>query len=364
MMLFCAALGYLVARYGLANAPGISKSTLLILLLLIVPFFLIVIAFHEMGHAIAGVMVNFDFRMYVVGPFMWSKEQEKWKFSWNKNVNTAGGLVLCLPTDTQNLTRRFCGFALGGPLASLLLAVVCLLAAQRFTFEVATVSVPLQVLKSSFYVLSVFSFLIFLVTIIPMHTGGFSSDGARALRLLRGGDAARFEVLLLKLITQSAAGTRPRLLNLEEMKEALQLADQLAAPYGIYLHSYFHQAAWDRGEIEQAEEHLLEYINGANEIPAGIRNTVWLDASFFYAFAKKNLVEAEKYWSRFKATAMIPKAQVFATEAALYYEKNEHEMAKLKIAAALRELPNMMDKGIALPLQERLVDMQKSMEHS
>ncbi len=197
-----------------------------------------------------------------------------------------------------------------------------------------------------------------------MYTGGFSSDGARALRLLRGGDAATFEVLLLKLITQSAEGTRPRLLNLEEMKEARQLADQLAAPYGVYLHSYFHQAAWDRGEIEHSENHLLDYINGSNEIPEGMRNAVWMDASFFYAFAKRNIVEAEKYWSRFKATAMIPKAQLFATEAALYYEKNEHEMAKLKIAAALSELPNMMDKGIALPLQERLMGMQKSMEHS
>ncbi len=364
MMIVSAALGYLVARYGLVNAPGISKSTLLILVLLFVPIFLLVVALHELGHAIAGVLVNFDFKMYVVGPFMWNKEQGAWKFNWNKNVNIAGGLVLCLPTSTQNLNKRFCAFALGGPLASLLLAALCFLVAQLFTFEIARASVPLQVLKSSLYVLSVFSFIIFLVTIIPMHTGGFSSDGARALRFLKGGDAARFEVLLLKLITQSAAGTRPRLLNLDEMKEARVLADKLAAPYGIYLHSYFHQAAWDRGEIDLSEQHLLDYIIGADKIPAGIRNAVWLDASFFYAVAKKNIMEADKYWSQFKATAMIPKAQVFATEAALYYEKHEYEMAKPKIAAALSELPNMMDKGIALALQERLILMQASMEHS
>jgi len=38
--------------------------------------------------------------MYVIGPFLWAKEQNNWLFKWNKNVNTAGGLVICLPTDT------------------------------------------------------------------------------------------------------------------------------------------------------------------------------------------------------------------------------------------------------------------------
>src|SRR4051812_48314348 len=69
--------------------------------------------------AIAGTLVKFDFRMYVVGPFMWDKEESGWTFKWNKNVNLSGGLVICLPTSSEELARRFSIYALGGPLASL-----------------------------------------------------------------------------------------------------------------------------------------------------------------------------------------------------------------------------------------------------
>ncbi len=362
MMLVWVAAGYFFGKYGFSNSSGLSKTTALLLLLLFIPTFLLVIAVHEMGHAVAGVQVNFDFKMYVVGPFMWNKENGQWKFSWNKNVNTAGGLVLCLPTDTVNLKRKFAIFALGGPFFSLLLATVCYLVAQLLKFEMAAASVAQQVLKSSLYILAGLSFLIFIVTIIPMHTGGFSSDGGRALRLLSGGDSARFEVLLLKMISVSAAGTRPGKLNLAELIEARQLADKLNAPFGIYITNYFHQVAWDKGDIAEAEQHLLAYIDGSHQIPEGIRNTVWLDASIFYALAKSDALLAEKYWNHYKPTAMIPKAQVLAAEAALHFVRNEHALAKPKLEAALLELPYMMDKGVAIPLQERLVWMQENIE--
>ena len=39
---------------------------------------------------------------------------------------------------------------------------------------------------------------------------------------------------------------------------------------------------------------------------------VWLDAAFFYAYAKKDLEKALHYWNMFKPAAMISKAQIFA----------------------------------------------------
>jgi hypothetical protein len=38
--------------------------------------------------------MNFDFRMYVVGPLLWDKEEKGWRFKWNKIVNTFGGFVI------------------------------------------------------------------------------------------------------------------------------------------------------------------------------------------------------------------------------------------------------------------------------
>ena len=349
-----AGIGFLVGRLALSAAIAIPPTTVIVVALLFIPLFFIVVGIHEAGHALAGVWVRFDFRMYVIGPFMWQKEQHAWKFSWNKNVNTFGGMVICLPPDTHDLSRRFSIYAAGGPVASLVLTMLAFgISRLIFLFNDAG-HTSLLTLQYFFVVMAFFSLIIFLVTSIPMHFGGFSSDGARVVRLLRGGERAEFETLILKLIANSSSGQRPKLTNMEELQRAQVLADKLNAPFGVYLQSFFHQAAFDRGEIEEAEKYLHNYIQQAEEIPAGIRNVVWLDAAFFYAYAKSDLTQAEYYWQQFKPTGMIPKAQIYATEAAMAVLKNETELALAKIEASQREIPAMMDRGVGAALLDRL----------
>lgn len=362
LMMVGAGVGYIAGKMGFSAATNISKVTCITLAILFIPTFFIVIGIHEGGHALAGVWVNFDFRMFVVGPFMWTKEQTGWQFKWNKNVNIAGGLVICLPSGTENLSKRFSTYSAGGPIASLLLAVLAY--GLFFLISMADIAsqVGLQIFAYFFLVMSFLSFIIFIITSIPMHISGFSSDGARVLRLLKGGETARFEILILKIISGSTSGLRPKLLDTNELMEAQNLANKLNAPFGVYIHSFFHQAAFDRGDIEKAENHLLDYINEADRIPEGLRNAVWLDAAFYYAFAKKDINEAEKYWNQFKPTAMISKAQVFATEAAISALKNEKDIVYPKIEAGLNEIPNMIDKGVGLALQEKLLHLRDSVE--
>lgn len=362
LMMVGAGVGYIAGKMGFSAATNISKVTCITLAILFIPTFFIVIGIHEGGHALAGVWVNFDFRMFVVGPFMWTKEQTGWQFKWNKNVNIAGGLVICLPSGTENLSKRFSTYAAGGPIASLLLAVLAY--GLFFLISMADIAsqVGLQIFAYFFLVMSFLSFIIFIITSIPMHISGFSSDGARVVRLLKGGETARFEILILKIISGSTSGLRPKLLDTNELMEAQNLANKLNAPFGVYIHSFFHQAAFDRGDIEKAENHLLDYINEADRIPEGLRNAVWLDAAFYYAFAKKDINEAEKYWNQFKPTAMISKAQVFATEAAISALKNEKDIVYSKIEAGLNEIPNMIDKGVGLALQEKLLHLRDSVE--
>ncbi len=356
-LIFFTGMGYFVGKIAAGSLDGVSKITLLALALLFVPIFFVVIAIHEVGHALAGVWVGFDFRMYVVGPFMWNKEHGRWKFQWNRNVNTAGGMVVCMPTDTNDLGRRFSTYAAGGPVASFLLAILSFGVYRLISIADIAGHVGLQTLAYIFLVMAFLSLVIFLVTAIPMHFGGFSSDGARVLRFLKGGDVARFEILILKFIAGSTAGLRPKLLDMDELNEANTLAVKLNAPFGVYLHSFFHQAAFDRGETEEAEHHLLDYINRADEVPEGLRNAVWLDAAFFYAFGKKDLEKALEYWNQFKPAALIPKAQIYATEAAMAVLKNQRDIALAKIEASLNEIPGMLDKGMGVALQEKLLHL-------
>ena len=351
-----AAVGYDIGKMA---ATGTSSSDVpawvkISTLGLLIPAFLVAIGIHEGGHAVAGVNVGFDFKMYVVGPFMWEKDTTGWHFKWNKNVNTAGGLVMCLPTDTVDLPRRFSIFAAGGPVASLLLAVLAY-GIYAFGFKESTEVDFIKELVGSFFLFTAFlSMFFFFITSIPMHVGGFYTDGARIIRLLRGGDRAQFDSFILKIFTQSSGGVRPKLLNVNEIEETLAIGQRINEPFTVYLHSYLYQVALDKGDNEKAEKHLLDYIGEAESIPEGIRNSVWLEAAFFYAYSKKDLAEAEKFWQQFKPAAMISKAQISATEAAIEILRNNKDVALSKIEAAEKEIPNMIDKGVGIALKEKL----------
>jgi hypothetical protein len=347
--------GYFIGKIGGGAATStIPLSVNLLSIALIIPAFLIVVAWHEGGHAVAGIRMGFDFKMYVVGPFMWEKQSMGWRFRWNKNVNIAGGLVLCMPTDTVNLNNRFTVFAAAGPVASLVLTALSYTIYGVFFKNNLSNNEGLQLLGSFFIVTALLSLVIFFATAIPLRMGGFYTDGARVLRLQRGGDTARFENLILTLTANTLSGIRPKSINVNDLEEALTLAKRLNEPFGVYIHGFLHQAAFDNNEIEKAEKYLLDYISEADNIPEGIRNTVWLDAAFFYAYGKQDLEKAEQFWQQFKPAAMIPQAQVFATEAILCFLKKDKTTALSKIEEAEKELPNMIDQGMATALNDKL----------
>jgi hypothetical protein len=115
---------------------------------------------------------------------------------------------------------------------------------------------------------------------------------------------------------------------------------------------------WDRGDLVAAEKHLEDYMNEIDQIPPGLNNSVWMEAAFFYANAKNDLEKATFYWNKFKPSSMIPQAQVLATEAMIGKLKGEKEYSLSKSKMAMEQLPNMLDKGLAVVMKERLVQMQ------
>lgn len=352
------AIGFFGVQVGMKASSHLPPLVMFSMLALLIPSFFLVIALHEAGHAFVGVKVNFEFRFYVVGPFLWEKEGGQWRFKWNKNVNTFGGMVLCLPTDSKNLSKRFALYAAGGPLASLLSALL-FVAVHIFLSTSTSNSTWVEILTHWAWVLFLLSSAIFLVTAVPFHSKGFSSDGARVMRLYRGGDTAMFEVLLLKFIASSSNGMRPSALNRKEMEEALQLAEKIQAPMGLYFHYYYFYHAFDAQDINLAEEHLLSYVNKSHLIPQGLHYGVYLDAAFFYAVAKRDMEKAEHYYQQFKPSALLSKAQVHATEAAIAVLKQEYNKAAESLDKAKSEIPNILDRGIGVFIEEKLVEMKR-----
>lgn len=356
MMIVGAGVGFLSARAGLEWASSMPSVYLLVVALLFIPIFFLVIGVHEAGHAVAGLLVRFDLRMYVVGPLMWEKQDSVWNFKWNKNVNLSGGLVICLPTSTENLASRFSLYALGGPFASLLLAGSAYLANQWVLSISSGADTTTHLAAALFGVASFLSITVFAVTMIPIHTGGFYTDGARALRFLRGGDTSRFETLLMKIVTSSSAGQLPRR---EEIREALTTGEKLNAPMKVYLHFYLYQVCFHENNFDEAETHLKNYLHEVDSIPAGMRGSVFLDATMFYAIARRDLPQAEFYWNQYQPSAIIPKAQVLTAEAAILSLRDERSNLVDKVELALQALPAMLDRGTASVYREKLNGLKK-----
>ncbi|GCC49921.1 hypothetical protein SanaruYs_01350 [Chryseotalea sanaruensis] len=348
--------GLFLARLGLKTAHSTPLPVVLAMAILFVPAFFFVVAVHEAGHAWAGIKMNFDFRTYIVGPLLWNKEPDGWKFKRNKNINTSGGLVICTPRGSQELTKRFSIFAAGGPIASLLLAVVAF-TAHALLKSATPLPLVLHIVSNLLLLIAYLSIAIFVITAIPLHTGGFSSDGARILRLQRGGDTARFEVLLLKTISEGMGGTRPLLFNADELDEAKQLAVKLEAHMGLYIDYFLYQQAADQGNIEKAEAHLKDYLAQVDAIPEGLRASVWIDAAFFYAYYKKDLAKAESYFQQYKPSPMTGLMSVHAVSAAMAFLKEDWVNVRTHFNHAQDEMPKMMDQGMALVLQEKLNQM-------
>jgi hypothetical protein len=141
------------------------------------------------------------FLLLIIGPFSWHASVSGVRFEWNTNVSLMGGLAAATPTKVgASIRRQLLVLIAGGPVASLLLAM----------FALAATSVSGPRFAAYFTFIAGSSFGIFLITLMPIRSSGFLSDGLQLIDVLRGGDAVRERVALLQIFAQSAAGIRPR----------------------------------------------------------------------------------------------------------------------------------------------------------
>ena len=357
-ILIGAGIGYFSAKLLLTEGGGSDEIghplyiKLMMLPLCVVGFF-IVIGFHELGHVFAGLSQNFNFMLLTVGPLMFEKVSDKVVFKWNTNVNTFGGLALCLPEDQINLAKRYAFFVAGGPLASMLLGILT--------------AVPLMIVEidrthalgflSDFFLLliSMMSFGIALVTIIPFHSGGFTSDGGKMLELLIGGKESELQVMLLSQISLASSGVRPAQFDTDKLLHALSLAEQ--SPSKPYLHAFLYSHYQDVKDLDKAAFHLDEYLKGIDGVPSGFKASVYLEKAWFEARHFKNVELAREYFGKEKFGPIIPKSQILRAEAAIAHAEGNLELAAAKAKEAINELPKLLDKGSAIAEREWLEEM-------
>lgn len=248
----------------LAAAPdAVGAWDLLALPLLI----LIVLATHEIGHLAGGMAQGMRFLLLIVGPFVWQASGSGTKFEWNTSPALMGGLAAALPTAQGDpLRRQWLWLIAGGPLASLLLAIL------------GAALIPFSDPRFAAYLLFVAatSFGIFVVTLIPVRAGGFMSDGMQLIDVWRGGRGAMERGALMQIFAQSLNGVRPRDWDPSVMEELSRIGsgDPLRRTGGEL---YLLARAMDRRDDADIARYRALLEDSIGEYPPGFRQSVHIE---------------------------------------------------------------------------------------
>jgi hypothetical protein len=252
----------------LFNQLAEARQILTVWDLLVIPLlYLIILGTHEIGHLLAGLSQGMQFLMLIVGPFGWHASVSGTRFEWNTNVALMGGIAATVPKKVgASLQRQLLVMIAGGPIASLLLAI--------FAIELASVSNPRFAVYCVF--VGVTSFGIFLVTLIPVRTGGFMSDGLQMIDVLRGGRVVIERAAILQICSESLDGVRPRDWDASAIKELTtrESKDPLRSAGGsLYL---FYRAMDCRNDADiMRYRKLLE--SGVDHFPSGFRQSIYVE---------------------------------------------------------------------------------------
>lgn len=339
-----AALGFLGVRVGadlLVRLDG-PKALIFVSLGFLPLAWLVAVAVHEFGHLVGGWITGGRFILYVVGPLMWKRTPAGVVFSWNRNVNLAGGLAACLPLDLARITpRRLAVMVAGGPVFSVVLVVAALWLAAWLTPRADHLALGFA--QHAALITAVLSGLIFLVTATPGMAGGFKTDGRRFLDLLRGDARSEQEQAMLALTTASLAGVRPADWEPRLVDQALALRD--GSLFDLYAHLTLVPHALDLGRPARAQALLDHALAGEDQLVPFARDTARCDYAWLLATHTTDAAAARAWLesagkldfdpaTRLRAEAAVLLAEGRRTEAAAKAREGLHALEHRSLSPA------------------------------
>lgn len=158
----------------------------------------LVLAIHELGHVIFGLLNGLQFKFMTAGPITIQKEEGKMRIRENKRWMYFGGVAMLLPPSvyTPNLSKKWAWMTLGGPLTSFVCGAV-----SGYIYMVSYYQFLLY--------FSVLHFVISLATAIPMK-GIMLSDGKQFLILIKGDEKARQHLHSIQVSSALLSSKRPK----------------------------------------------------------------------------------------------------------------------------------------------------------
>ncbi|MFZ4632912.1 MAG: M50 family metallopeptidase [Saprospiraceae bacterium] len=308
----------------------------------------LVLAIHELGHLLAGLAQGFRFGLYIAGPLGARNEGGATKWFLNTDFQSFGGLAATLPRrfDEPRLTHKFAWVVAAGPLSSLIWAVLAFGLAWWIEKEAVQASITTKTLVCMFSFSGLFSTIIFAVTAFPIRTkGGFMSDGARMMSLLRGGPSAAFEQAILSSIGLLAEGKRYGEFPEPIIEQLAVSADSTVMELGALSTTMLHHLEQGRPDLAESFAHRL--AAGLEDSPVFIQHAYGRELVFYFAFFEQKEAEAEAWRARIGPYAeKQADATWYRIKAALAILHGRLDEARQALDQAKTLLPKLMLSGL------------------
>ncbi|PHA40260.1 site-2 protease family protein [Bacillus wiedmannii] len=305
--------------------------------------FLAVVIIHELGHVVFGVIGGLTFKFMTVGPITVQKEKGKVRIRENKLWAYFGGVAMLIPPSivTPNLSKKWAWMTLGGPITSLLFGI---------TFGYIYMVSYYQYLLY----FSVFHFIIFAVTIVPIK-GTLMSDGMQFLILIKDDGKARQHLYNIQVSSELFSYKRPkdwdkRLVELTEdkIKEHKSIREIMSGLMLVFL------ARSDQKGMEKA----IPYVEQIVKLPVTKENKFFVSSfhswyllyKALYEMDRLSLQEAKEHW---KAITKIDLHGYYRAQAIVKYLEGDMEASQTYMRKADKELKSAEKSEIGYLQLER-----------
>ena len=305
--------------------------------------------FHELAHLFIGKKNGFVFSSFTVWFFKWYKDGDKIKFAFTMFGEELGYTEM-IPTHVEDLCLRLKKMTIAGPMASLVIAIIGLLA-----FIIPNLSVWAYCILAMFLPIGAYSFV---ASILPESNYGVRNDGGVVYGLKHQDDVAKVTISLLSIQAEMYQGKTPAQVDEKLYFDLPQLPEDdynfimlLNARYFYYL---------DKEDYENAKKVTERLVGLVDDVIKDLRAPILVNAlynactfDFDEDVADDIVYETEKYLN-----AVNTATNLRAKLAYLLYVKGETELLDIFYKKGVKEADKCQIKGFAV-LENKLFDKMK-----
>ena len=234
--------------------------------LLFFPALYVAIAFHEIGHLVAGSLVGMPPGALVIGGLVIFKSGDRWLIRFDYRRIFGGGLAKALPQKDDLRLTAFAWMVGGRPIASLLFLLSCAFLESRYGDG------TWAWIGTLFWI----GLLITIAPLIPFSSGLNKSDGARLWTLMRRPGRCRSWMALWALQTEETRGVVPSDWDAELVSQML-MTDPSAGEYP-YVQLLAFYRCMHQNKQQVSPEHLENSLASSARASKVLRQIIFLEA--------------------------------------------------------------------------------------